>query len=719
DTTQSLTEALGDSAKTDAEGNQSQDEQRKKFERENPFFAVLTPPSQDQFTSQSTSPVVGYALPTDTAQVNAYLRLPEVRPLLPADVKLLWTAKPDSPDSPYLTLIAIANTRDGVAPLTGDAIVDTKQDFDPDNNQPIVSMSMNVDGAKIWRKMTGDNKGRSVAVVLDNLVYTYPTVNQEIPNGQSVISGNFTVEEAADLANVLKAGKLRAPVRIEGGEIVGPSLGVQTTERGLISFVLGFLAVVGFMVAYYRGSGVVASLALVLNLVFIVGVSAAFNIAMTLPGIAGIILSLAMAVDANVLIYERIREELEAGRSFRPAIAAGFKNALSSIIDGNVTTLITAIILTWVGQGPVRGFGVTLIIGILTSMVSAVIITRMMLDYRSSKSEKTNLSFGVAGATRFFKRSGLNLVGARKRNYALLVGLCLAVAVCIGGFGFKLGVDFLGGRQYLVEFADAPKDLDVVRADLKAAFEGNEPVVKTIGASQQLLITTAYLQEQPDADEQVETKLLAGLSVHFAAQQPTILRRTTIGPTVARDIRDSAFKAVALSLLGIFLYIFIRFRRWQFGVSAVISLAFNVLIVLGLFSLLGALNVQFSVEIDQVFIAAVLTIVGYTINDTVVVFDRIRENLDEHRSSSSLAELYRRALNDTLSRTVITATSVLLTSAIMFFIAGTVLQGFMLAIFMGIIIGTFSTLFLASPLSLDLLVRFSGLSKPKQALATS
>ena len=715
DTTQSLTEALGDSTKTDAEGNQSQDEQRKKFERENPFFAVLTPPSQDQFTSQSTSPVVGYALPTDTAQVNAYLRLPEVRPLLPTDVKLLWTAKPDSPESPYLTLIAIANTRDGVAPLTGDAIVDTKQDFDPDNNQPIVSMSMNVDGAKIWRKMTSDNKGRSVAVVLDNLVYTYPTVNQEIPNGQSVISGNFTVEEASDLANVLKAGKLRAPVRIEGGEIVGPSLGVQTTQRGLVSFVLGFVAVIAFMAIYYRSSGVVAALALVVNLIFIIGVSSALNIAMTLPGIAGIVLSLGMAVDANVLIYERIREELENGRSFRPAIAAGFKNALSAIIDGNLTTLLTGAILYTVGSGPIRGFAVTLIIGIITSMVSAIVVTRILIDWRTAKSDTPNLSFGIAGATHFFKTRKLDLVKGRKLYYGVTLTLVVAMVASIALLGFKLGVDFKGGRQYIVEFTQMPADIDQVRGDLEQAF-GETAVVKTIGERNQLMVTTAYKINEPDSEDAVQQALLTGMNAHNASLQPKVVRSTTVSATIARDIKTSAIQAVLLSLVGMFLYIFVRFRRWQFGLAAVASLGFNVLMVIGIFALLGQLTLPFSVELDQAFIAAILTIVGYTINDTVVVFDRIRETLHGAKTSTDLSELFNRALNDTLSRTVITSATTLLSALVLFLFAGQIIQGFMLAMILGIVIGTFSTLFVASPLSLDLLRRAS---QPKQALATS
>lgn len=714
DTAQSFSDIIGDSTSSDSTAGLSEDEQAKKFRRENPFFAKLLPPDQNALT-RSTSPIVGYATPEDTANVNAYLARPEIRNLLPPDLKLLWTAKGESDDSPYLSLIAIRNTRDGKAPLTGDVIIDTRQDFDPDNNQPTVSMSMNVEGARTWKKMTEQYKGESIAVVLDGRVYTYPTVNNVIANGQSVISGNFTLEEATDLANILKAGKLKAPVRIEGEEIVGPTLGLQTTQRGLVAFALGFVGIITFMILYYRSSGVVASLALVANLVFIVGVSSALNIDLTLPGIAGIVLTLGMAVDANVLIYERIREELENGRSFRPAITSGFKNALSAIVDGNLTTLITGFILAAVGVGPIQGFAVMLIIGILTSMVSAIVITRLLIEWRVSKSDKVTLSFGIPGATHFFKTRNLNLVSGRRRNYGIAGGLLLVMIAAIVGIGFKLGVDFRGGRQYIVEFSQMPTSLDQVRSDLKTTFAGQEPIVKTIGAKNQLMITTAYLLDEPGSEDRVQEELIKGLGVSHASLSPKIVKSTTIGPTVARDIKESAILSILLSLMAIFLYIFVRFRRWQFGLGALISLAFNVTVVLGVFALLGQLTLPFSVELDQAFIAAILTIIGYTINDTVIVFDRIRETMHGTKATDSLAPIFNQALNDTLSRTVITSFTTLISALILFLFAGQVIQGFMLAMILGIVIGTFSSLFVASPIALDLLRRMVERSHTKLA----
>lgn len=715
DTTQSFTDAIGQGDAKDstaaAKDSLSQDEQVVKFKKENPFFGLLSPPSQEMLQN-SSSPIVGYALASDTAAINKYLALPEIRSILPSDLKLLWTAKPESEENPYYVMIAVKGSREGVAPLTGDVIVDAKQEFGQTGNEPEVTMSMNVDGAKIWKKMTTEYSGQSIAIVLDNLVYTYPTVNDPIPNGRSSISGSFTIDEAKDLANVLKAGKLRAPVRIEGEEIVGPTLGEATTQRGLYSFIAGFIAVVAFMMLYYRSSGVVASIALFINLVFVIGVSSAFHITMTLPGIAGILLALGMAVDANVLIYERIREELEEGRSVRSAISVGFSKALSAIIDGHVTPLITAFILTVVGTGPIKGFGVTLIIGVLTSMISAVVITRVIIDYRVTKSEGKTLSFGSAAAARFFKRIKLDFITNRKRSYAILVTLIVASLAAMLFLGFKLGVDFKGGRQYIVEFSQMPESLDKVRSDLKTAFDGEEPIVKTIGAKAEIMVTTAYKLGEPESEKIVQEKLLAGMNTSYSSLKPTIIKSTNIGPTVARDIRDSAVNAVLFSLLGIFLYIIIRFRRWQFALSAVLSLAFNVLMVLGVFALLGQFTLPFSVEVDQSFIAAILTIVGYTITDTVVVFDRIRETMHDDKTHHDLGWLFNKALNDTLSRTIITPTTVLITAIVMFIFAGSVLQGFMLAMIIGVIVGTFSTLFLASPLALDLLKRFLTVSAP-------
>ncbi len=715
-TKKSLQEALGqktaeastpaDSAKKDSADAKAV---RKQFDTEHPFFAGMSFPNFQQMGP--SSPVCVFALPTDTARINSYLRMPQVQPLIPADMRFLWTAKPDRNETQYLTLIAVKTNREGRAPLAGDVIIDTKQDYDQDGKSPTVTMNMNADGAKVWKKLTTDYLNKSIAVVLDNQVYTYPNVNNVIANGSSVISGNFTLEEAKDLANILKAGKLPAPAMIESDEVIGPSLGKDTTEKGLISFAFGFLSIMAFMMLYYRGSGVVASIALIINLFLVMGVSGAFNVVLTLPGIAGIVLSLAMAVDANVLIYERTREELEAGRSFKSAIAAGFKNAFSAIIDGNVTIMLTGIILYVFGSGPIRGFAVTLMIGIVTTLVAALIVTRLMLEYLANRSEKAPIAFGNKAAAEFFNRLKVEFIGNRRIWYVVSGALMALSIVAILGFGFKLGVDFKGGRQYVIELNQLPtlETIENVRQDLTVAFEGNQPLIKTLGTKNQLMVTTAYLYgidvNVEGADEKVAAAMMAGLNKRHESLKPTIGRSTSIGPTLAEDIKTGAVYAVTLSLIGVFLYIFIRFRRWQYGAGAVVSLAFNVLMVLGVFALLGSIEgLGFSAEVDQTFIAALLTIVGYTINDTVVVYDRIRETTGTDMESSRLPGYFNRALNDTLSRTVVTSNTTIISALILFFFGGDVLKGFMLALVAGIVVGTYSSVFVASPISLDLML---------------
>ncbi len=702
----------------------TEEEKREKFKRENPLFAVLLPPDFQRM--QSNSPVVGYALISDTAKVNHYLQLPEIRMLMPPDLFFAWTVKPEFEDRRFLTLIALKGDRRRGAPLTGEYIADARADFDPQQqNRPVVYMRMNVEGARIWKKMTTDYLGKAIAIVLDNHVYSYPIVESVIPSGNSQISGNFTIEEAQDLANLLKAGKLPAPTRIVGEEVIGPTLGQDTIRQGMIAFVIAFIVVMLFMLFYYRSSGIIADIALIANLFFILGIASAFNVVLTLPGIAGIVLTMGMAVDANVLIYERIREELEKGKILKSAVNAGFQNALSAIIDGNVTTFLTGLILFSFGTGPIRGFAVMLMIGIITTLVSALFLTRMMLDYVVEKRKQMKISFGTYAVVHFFKRLRFDFVGKRKIYYAILSSIAALFLFSIFTLGFKLSVDFTGGRQFIVELKeDVEVDLTTLRKDLTEAFEGNTPVLKTVGGKNQFMVTTQYLFSVSTADvEQVDAKvkqkLLEGFKKHYAHGNPTIVKATVVGPTIAHDIRRGAVYSIIFSLLGIFFYIFFRFKKWQFGVGALAALTFNVICVLGIFSLLGQVDMPFSVELDQAFIAAILTIVGYAINDTVIVFDRIRENWMESKGVVPLPQLFNESINQTLSRTVVTSVTTLLTVIVLFLFGGEVLKGFLLALFLGITIGTLSTLFVASPISLDLILAREGKQVEKLSTATA
>ncbi|MCZ2356393.1 MAG: protein translocase subunit SecDF [Bacteroidia bacterium] len=688
--------------KDTANSKLSDKEKTEKFFKENPFFALLRFPDFQNMNGKM--PVMGYALISDTAKVNQYLNRPEVQMILPSDLKLFWTAKPEAAGSQYLTLIAIRSNRDNAAPLEGDQISDARQDFDQQrNNMPVVSMNMYPEGARKWRKLTGDNIGKSIAIVLDNLVYSYPTVQNVIANGSSQISGNFSIDEAKDLSNLLKAGKLPAPARIEGEEIIGATLGEETVTKGTFSFTIAFVGILAFMILYYRGSGVVANIALLVNVFFVLGISSALNVVLTLPGIAGIILSMAMSVDANVLIYERTREELATGKPMKAAISMGFQNAFSAIMDSNITTFLTGVILYVFGTGPIRGFAVTLMIGIITTLVSALLVTRILLEYLAERKNEIKISFGTTAAADFFTRLNSQFIANRKKSYIISVVAVVISLISFGIFGFKFGVDFQGGRQYIIEF-QKQYDTEKVRQDLTDAFGNNAPIVKTVGSKNQLMITTSYLFEAKDADQKVTDALMAGLNKSHADAKPVIMKKTTVGPTIAEDIKMGAIYSVVFSVIVIFAYVAIRFGNWQYGMGALLSLAFNVILVLGLFSLLGSIDsLPFSVEIDQSFIAALLTIVGYSINDTVVVFDRIREVVDDDKSHLPRPTLFNRAINDTLSRTLVTSITTLTTALILFFFGGDVLKGFMFALFFGVTFGTFSSIFMASPISLDLL----------------
>ena len=671
------------------------DEQKaEKFLAENPLFKVL----KFDNNIKANSPVFGFSNPQDTQQVNAYLNDPEIRSILPDNYKFLWTAKPEN-GSQFLALVIVKNTSDGMAPLDGGAIERARPDFD-ENRRPSVSMSMNTEGAQIWKKMTESNVGNSIAIVLDNLVHSYPTVNNVIATGQSQITGNFTNEESEDLANLLKAGKLPAPARIEGEEIVGPTLGESNVNQGLLSFLFGFLGVVTFLMLYYRQSGLIANAALIINLFFLLGVSAAFNIVLTLPGMAAIVLTMGMAVDANVLIYERVREELALGRTMKAAIASGFKNAFSSIMDSNITTFLTGVVLFAFGIGPIKGFAIGLMIGIITSLIAALFVTRIILEYMIERG-MVNIAFGTVAASNFFNKIDLKMVARRKYFYIFSGTLTVISLVCIVAFGFKLGVDFKGGRQYIVEF-NKETNVEQIREDLAVVFK-SAPIIKTIGNANQLMITTSYKIEDTNASDEALQLLVASLNKNYGTTVDDVIRTSTVGPTVASDITRSAMNSVIFALLIIFLYVLMRFRRWQFSLGALASLAHDVIIMLGVYSLFGYLDIlPFSLEIDQSFIAAVLTVIGYSVNDTVIVYDRVREDLHEIKSKG-YRYIFDLAMNQTLSRTTITSLTTILSALILLIFGGEVIRGFMFAMLIGITFGTYSSVFIASALTYDLL----------------
>ncbi|MCX8112504.1 MAG: protein translocase subunit SecD [Bacteroidia bacterium] len=684
-----------DTAKKDTA--MSEEEKRKRFEAENPLFSVLVPPQNPP----ETSPVMGYARIPDTAAINAMLRQPEVQLLFPDNLAFAWTVKPEQEGSDVLTLIALRVNPTRQAPLTGEVIEDARQDFNPDDGRPMVTMRMNAEGSRIWRRLTTDYLGKSIAVVLDGYVYTYPVVQSVIANGNSQITGNFTVEEAKDLANVLKAGRLPATIRIEAEEIVGPSLGEATIRQGLIALSIAFVSILGFMGLFYSTAGIIADLALLLLLLFILGVMAAMNVVLTLPGIAGIVLTLGMAVDANILIYERILEELRSGKSIKGAIESGFNNALSAIVDSNLTTLIAGIILYTFGIGPIRGFAVTLIIGIVGTLLTGVIITRLIVEgaYASPR-WSTYLRFRSATMERLLGRTPqINFARHYPRSRWVVLGLVVLGVGAIFGVGIRQGLEFTGGYQFQVSFSQVP-NLDALRADLTEAFSGNAPIIKTVGAKNDVLISTSYLYDQPNMQPQVEAALLKGLQKHHAEANPQIVRSALIGPTVAEDIRSSAFTSVIFGILGIALYILLRFRSIAYSVGSAISLIATVAVLLGLYAVLSRADfLPFSLEANQDTIAAVLTVIGYVINDAVVLFDRIREEGRRPGVELRIADLHSRSINLVLSRTILTTFTSAMVVFILLLIGGENTKGFSLLLLLGFILGIFSTIYVASDIS--------------------
>ena len=691
------------------------DQSREEWARENPLFNYLQPAffqGNDGNVYPSEGSAIGYSAIKDTARVNRMLR--SVNEVFPRNLRMAWTVKPQPNAPDMLELVALrVTTRDGMAPLTGEVIIDARQDYSQ-LGQVEVTMNMNAEGARTWRRLTGDNIGRQIAIVLDGYVYSAPRVNDEIPSGRSSISGNFSIEEGQDLANILKSGKMPAPARIIQEEVVGPSLGREAINSGLTSFVIAFILVLIYMLFYYNKAGYVADLALVTNIFFIFGVLASLGAVLTLPGIAGIVLTLGMAVDANVIIYERIREELRAGKGLRLAIADGYKNAYSAIIDGNVTTLLTGIVLYIFGTGPVQGFATTLIIGICSSLFTAIFISRLVFTWQLDHNRK--LTFDNNITRKLFTNTTYDFLQHRKTAYIISIVVILIGVSSLVFRGLNYGVDFTGGRTYVVRFDQNVSTLDIRTALIDEM--GEAPEVKTFGPQNQVKITTKYLidDNSPEADSIVESQLFAGIIEFFGTpitysdfasdDEAKIIGRLSsqkVGPTIARDIKQAAIIALTIALMIIFAYIAIRFKRWQFGLGAVSALFHDSLIVIALYSIFYGI-LPFSLEVDQAFIAAILTIIGYSVNDTVIIFDRIRENMLLY-PKRELKTNMNDAINSTLGRTINTAGTTVVVLLAIFIFGGEIIRGFSFALLVGVIVGTYSSWFTATPIAYDMILR--------------
>ena len=717
-----LVDNLGtDSAALEAD----QAAQLAEYKKNNPLFAVLNP-SVNQAGQAYRGPLIGTVHYTDTAKVNAMLNSPVAKSVLPRDARFYWTVKAIDEANAYYQLVALKAQRDGRASLEGDVITDARADFSQLSAYANVSMSMNAEGAKAWQRITKDNIGKSVAIVLDGYVYSFPTVQNEIAGGNSQITGNFTVEEAKDLANTLKSGKMPAPARIIEESVVGPSLGHEAIQSGLWSFALGFVLILLYMIFYYGWiPGLIADAALVCNVFLLVGILSSFSAVLTLPGIAGIVLTMGMAVDANVLIYERIREELRGGKGMRKAIEDGFKGAISAIVDANVTSFLTGAILAIFGTGPIKGFAVTYMIGIVSSFLTAVFITRLLLEDYCRRDNAKELSFTTRLMKNFLQNIHFDFVNARKVAYCISGVLIIFAILGLDPHLFgklNLGIDFSGGRNYVVRF-DSNIDTQDVRENLDNVFKATLEDGETFGLNvitfgndaNQVRISTNYRihEETAEADEQIEGLLYEGCkpflgdNITFDDFRSTdsnaevgIMSSQKVGPAIADDITTSAIWAVLAALVVIFLYILLRFRNFAYSVGALVALAHDTVIILGLYAILWKV-MPFSMEIDQAFIAAILTVIGYSINDTVVIFDRVREYNGLYPKRERKINI-NDALNNTLSRTFSTSMSTFVVLLAIFIFGGETIQGFVFALLMGVIVGTYSSLFIASPIAYDI-----------------
>ena len=695
------------------------------FRKANPLFAALQPAVYNGRLAGGAC--IGYASYADTAKINTWLHMPQIQSLFPAEFKAMWTVKPSQafPGGNIYELVAIRSTsRDGKAPLDGGVVTDARVQYGNSGGNPEVSMSMNAEGANIWARMTKDNIGRQIAIVLDGMVYSYPVVNTEITGGSSSITGNFDLEEAEDLANVLKSGKLPAPATIIQEQIVGPSLGSESINAGLISFAIAFLLVLIYMFAFYHGAGLIADAALLCNVLLLLGSLVSFGAVLTLPGIAGLVLTLGMAVDANVIIYERIKEEIRSGKGLSKAVADGYSNAYSAIIDGQVTTILTGIVLFVFGSGPVQGFATTLIIGIITSVLTSIFISRIIIDDRLAKGK--NITFSNKFTRNFLQNTTVDFLSKRKFTYVLsgVIVVASILSICIKGFTY--GVDFTGGRTFVVRF-DQPVQAEEVRDAAVATFDGAVEV-KQFGGESQMKITTQYKveDESTEADAEVEEMLYNSLKGFFkeditfdefrsTLENPNgIISSDKVGPTMANDMKRAAIIAVIIALFVIFAYIAVRFKNWTWGLGGVVGLAHTAIIVIGFFSFFSGI-LPFTLDVDQTFIAAILTIIGYAINDTVVIFDRIREYKTLHPKMDFRINA-NQALNSTLSRTMNTSLTTLIVMIAIAIFGGEVIRGMAVALCLGIAIGTYASIFIATPIMYDTTMAVKKKQEAKAAL---
>ncbi|HYF69924.1 MAG TPA: protein translocase subunit SecDF [Ohtaekwangia sp.] len=704
--TEDLSTLLGDSTQADTTQSKGLDSLQNINDNISPLFALSTPPGTFRYSTK------------DTSKINAIFKRADVKSLLPKTVGVYWANKPEADQTggnTALELFFLDIGRTGKPKLDGTVITDARNDLDEQGSYA-VSMNMNASGTRTWAKWTAEASSKTprgrIAIVLDNSVYSAPSVNGEIPNGNSQISGNFTDEEAKDLANVLKAGSLPAPTKIVEEAIVGPTLGQAAMDQGFVSFACGLALVILFMIAYYGKGGAVANIALVFNIFFILGILAQLDAALTLPGIAGIVLTMGMAVDANVIIYERIREEVRTGKRLREAIRLGFQRSFWTIFDSNITTFLTALMLYLFGQGPVKGFAVTLMVGLATTFFTAVYISRVVVEWIiARKGDEAKISFSTIISKYDISHLGIDFIGKRKMAYifsSIVIGIGL---VLIAVQGLNMGVDFKGGRSYVVSF-DQPVVATDMKLSLTESFDNVGTEVKNYGSNNVVKVTTSYLidEESEDADEKVKAALIQGVEKFTGlkyvsddskvdAQSFTISSSSKVGATIADDIKSASFNAALLALLAIFLYILLRFRTWQFSTGAIVALVHDALFVFAAFAIANAFGLAF--EIDQVFVAAILTVIGYSINDTVIIFDRIREFLGLG-TSHDRRQIFNDAINSTLNRTIITSGTTLLVVLALLFFGGEVLQGFSFALLVGIGIGTYSSVFMAAPVVLDL-----------------
>ena len=695
-----------------AQNAASEDANMAAARKANPLYAVLSP------SGMRGNACIGFAAAADTAQINKYLHMPEIQAIFPAEFRPMWSVQPSSymqSDNIY-ELVAIKSTsRDGKAPLDGGSVTDARVDYDQRRGgNPGVSMTMNAEGANVWARLTKENIGRQVAIVLDGTVYSYPNVQTEITGGSSSITGNFTIDEATDLTNVLKSGKLPAPATIVQEQVVGPSLGAESIRAGLISFVIAFCLVLIYMFLFYKGAGLVADVALLSNVVLLFGTLSAFGAVLTLPGIAGLVLTLGMAVDANVIIYERIKEELKAGKGLGKAVADGYRNAYSAIIDGQVTTLLTGLVLFFFGSGPIKGFATTLIIGIITSVLTSIFVTRLIIDDRIQRGK--SITFENKWSANFLKNTHVNFLDGRKWSYIISGAL---IVIAIGSMflkGFTYGVDFTGGRTYVVRF-DKPVTAEEVRSAVNKTFNLADPEssveVKQFGGDSQMKITTSYKfkDETSTVDAEIEGMLYESLKDFYVEpvtlegftstlENPNgIISSDKVGASIANDIKRNAIISIILALIVIFAYIAMRFKGWNWGLGGVVSLAHTAIIIIGFFSLFSGI-LPFNLDVDQTFIAAILTIIGYAINDNVVIFDRIRENLALH-PSDDFKETVNKSLNATLTRTVNTSVSTLLPMLAIAIFGGESIRGLSVALCLGVLIGTYASIMIGTPIMFD------------------